>query len=117
VEPTGGPPPPVPPADGTVTVTWSLDLQHDPGLCVQFGATHLELVVYDAQGRRVDKVTAPCQEFAVTDPLPEGTYTAEVTLIDPGSNARTVTKTIQDIQVVAGTDEQIAIDFPSSSRL
>jgi hypothetical protein len=49
--------------------------------------------------------------------LPDGSYTADVTLVDSAGNSRSVTKPLQAIEVVAGTDLAIDVDFPSSSIL
>jgi hypothetical protein len=107
----------VPDTTGTVTVQWTVAGAPDPSVCSAYGATTLELVVYDANGTQVATANAPCDSFALTLTLDEGTYTADATLVDPDSTARSVTKPLDDIDVVAGTDLSIDLDFPTSSIL
>jgi hypothetical protein len=104
-------------ATGTVTVTWSVAGASQPSLCNAYGAASLELVIDDANGNEVTTVNAPCSDFSTTLTLAEGTYSAEATLVDSASNSRSVTKPLQDIDVVAGTDLAIDLDFPASSIL
>jgi len=102
---------------GTLTVRWLVAGTTDPGLCARYGATTLELVVYDAGGGEVATANAACESFSLTLALPEGSYSADATLVDPGARARSVTKPIQAIDIVAGTDLAIDLDFPPSSIL
>ena len=118
VEPDNfAPPPTTLEASGTVTLDWLVAGRTDPGLCAAYGATHVELVVYDATGATVARQYARCESFSLTVPLPAGTYTADATLVDPNSNALSVTKPLEAIEVVPGTDLAINLDFPSSSML
>jgi hypothetical protein len=110
-------PAPAPVPAGTLTVRWTVAGSVRPDLCGAFGATHLEVVVYDETGAEVTRTTPPCGGFSVTIPLPDGTYSADVTLIDPAGGARSTTKPLQAIEVVAGTDLAIDVDFPQSSIL
>jgi hypothetical protein len=112
-------PPPieVPASEGSMTVRWLVAGTTNPAQCDAYGATTVEVIIYDSSGNEFARANAPCDAFAVSVPLPEGTYSADVTLIDRASNARSVTKPLQAIQVVAGTDLAIDIDFPPSSIL
>jgi hypothetical protein len=112
-------PPPIELAagEGSMTVHWSVVGTFDPAQCDAFGATTMEVIIYDASGHEFAHANAPCDAFSVSVPLPEGTYSAEATLIDPVANARSVTKPLQAIQVVAGTDLAIDLDFPPGSML
>jgi hypothetical protein len=103
--------------EGTVTVRWLVTGTTDPRMCDAYGATTLELILYDASGNEYARANAPCDAFYVSVPLPEGTYSAEVTLVDPRSNARSVTRPLEVIDVIAGTDLAIDIDFTASSML
>ena len=107
----------VPVASGTLTVHWTVAGGSDPSVCGAYGATDLELVVYDASGAQVATTTAACEGFALTLSLPEGTYSADATLIDPNGASRSTTKPLQAIVVVRGTDLAIDLDFPQSSIL
>ena len=118
LEPDNLPPPLAAPASrGTVTLNWLVAGRTDPGLCAAYGATHVELVVYDDTGRTIARQYAPCESFSLTLPLPAGTYTADATLVDPRSNALSVTKPLEAIDIIPGTDLAINLDFPSSSML
>jgi hypothetical protein len=107
----------VPANAGTLTVRWLVAGGTDPATCDAYGATTMEVVVYDASGAEIAKANAPCSAFAITIPLPDGTYSAEATLIDPGSNARSVTKPLHGLEVVSGTDLAVDLDFPTTSIL
>ena len=120
VEPisTAPTPPTVPAVDtGTLTVTWLVAGTAEPALCTAYRADSLELVIDDATGAEVTTLNAPCEAFSTTVTLPEGSYTAEATLVDAASNSRSITKPLQSIRIVAGTDLAIDLDFPTSSLL
>ena len=102
---------------GTLTVTWLMAGTTDSSLCAGYGADSLELAVYDSAGNEVTTVEAPCESFATTVELPEGRYTANATLVDSALRARSVTKPLSAIDIVAGTDLTIDLDFPTSSML
>ena len=106
-----------PASSGLVTISWFVAGRSDAGLCVAYGATNLELVVYDARGAVVTREYAPCGDFSIRLALPAGTYTAEVTLVGRSNEAITVTKPLDAIDVVPGTDLAISVDFPSSSMI
>jgi hypothetical protein len=115
---TAEPPIVVAPAPtGTLTLRWTVVGSASAPVCRTFGATDLEVVIYDETGAEVARTTGPCEGFGLTIPLPDGTYSADVTLTDPGGGARSVTKPLQAIQIVAGTDLAIDLDFPQSSIL
>jgi hypothetical protein len=112
----------VPPVDvgqgsGTITVDWTVAGVDDPTMCARFGADEIEVVIYDENGDQVATAHAACGSFDVTVPLPEGTYSADVKLVDQNDNAITTTTTLQALDVIAGTDLAVAVDFPSSSVL
>ena len=107
----------VPAASGTLTVRWTVAGSDHPAACGVYGATDLELVVFDENGAQVASTLGACEGFSLTLALPEGTYSAEATLVDPRGSARSVTKPLQAIVVVRGTDLAIDLDFPQSSIL
>lgn len=113
-----GPGPGVAPASGgTITVDWLVAGTDDPRLCASYGADQIEVVVYDQSGSEVATANAPCGSFSVTVPLPEGSYSADVTLVDRGGNSVTTTKPLNNLDVVPGTDLAVSLDFPTSSIL
>jgi hypothetical protein len=108
----------VPAGNGTLTLRWHFDGVDDPGVCrvcPAYGATTLELVIYDENGAQVTTVNAPCEGLSVSVVLPDGTYSADATLIDAAGNSRTLTKPLHAIVVVGGTDLAIDLDFPRGS--
>jgi hypothetical protein len=111
------PPVSVDQATGSLTVRWLVAGTTDPSVCDAYAASAVELVVYDESGNEVTTADEPCGSFSLTLALPEGTYTAEATLVDASSGARSVTKPLSAIEVVAGTDIAIDLDFPASSIL
>jgi hypothetical protein len=105
----------VSPATGSLTLRWHFNGVDDPAVCSAYAATTLELVVYDETGSQVTTVNAPCETLSVSLALQDGTYSADATLVDAAGNSRTLTKPLHAIEVVAGTDIAIDLDFPSGS--
>jgi hypothetical protein len=121
VEPIGEPAPPAetppPPASsaGTFTVNWLVAGSSDPFACRRWGATELEVVVYDITGAPVVRRLAPCGTFTLTVPLAPGTYSADVGLLGRGQGQASTSKTIHAVEVRQGTDLAVNLDFPPSS--
>lgn len=114
VEPIGIPgPPPVelPAGDGSMTINWLVGGRSNTNACTQAGARSMEVVVYDNAGRPVLRQLAACASFTLTIPLDEGRYSADVTLLDASGNPLTATRTLSAVDVIAGTDLAINIDF------
>jgi hypothetical protein len=109
------PPPAV--ATGTVTVMWTVLGAASPDACDAVGASQLEFAVFDSSGFVAVDAFADCADFAMTVELPEGRYSADVTLVDDFDNAVSTTLTLEDLDVIMGTDVMSDIDFPSSSIL
>jgi hypothetical protein len=49
--------------------------------------------------------------------LPEGSYFADVTLVDSFDRSATLTETLDAIDIIGGTDLSLAVDFPVGSFL
>src|SRR4051812_37015864 len=79
---TTSPPPVEVVSTGTLTVTWTIAGDTDPGLCDYYGIDAFELVIFDASGREYTTVNQSCQDFGLTVQLPDGFYSADATLID-----------------------------------
>jgi hypothetical protein len=102
---------------GTLTIDVTLDGTKDPIACADYGATDIELVVYDSRGTEVAEDYAPCEDFAISVDLHDGVYSADVTLVDAANKAVTTTLPIDDVDVRAGKELVIDVDFPKGSRL
>lgn len=103
---------------GTLTVNWSIDGLHDPLDCEDFGVDRLELVIYDdSSGDVVDELEPVCESFGVSVDLPEGYYSADVTLVDSFDRSATLTETLEAIDVIGNTDLTLGVDFPVDSFL
>ncbi|HKO92861.1 MAG TPA: hypothetical protein VJU61_17015 [Polyangiaceae bacterium] len=107
----------VPSPVGTLTVQWSIDGTQNPLDCADLDVDRLELSIYSADGRLVEEVEPFCESFTVSVDLLDGLYTADVTLVDSFDNAATFTETLEDIDIIAGTDLAIDVDFPIDSFL
>lgn len=106
---------PPPPPEGSITVDTTIEETTDPALCAALGVDRIEVTILDAGGV-VDTVTTPCETFGITiEGLPEGTYEAEVMLLDAFGNQMSDIVVFQGADVVGGTDFGISIDFPVSS--
>lgn len=115
--PSGAPPTVEPATTGSLTVRWNVAGTASRAACAGYRASTLELVVYAPSGRRFTTANAACESFALSVTLPEGTYTADATLLDARGSAVTTTKTLEAIEVIAGTDLAIDLDFPAASLL
>ena len=106
---------PVP--SGTLTVRWLVTGAASASACSAAGGDFVEIIVYASDGNEVASTEAPCNAFGVTFNLAQGSYTADATLIDAAGSSRSVTKPLDDIRVVSGTDLAIDLDFTASSLL
>jgi hypothetical protein len=100
-----------------MTVEWSIDGLFEPTDCAAFAVDRLELVVLTPSGRFVDEFQPLCESFAITIELVEGRYSFDATLVDSFDNAATTTQAVDAIDVVAGFDRFVSIDFPIDSFL
>jgi hypothetical protein len=105
------------PGLGTVTVNWTISGADDSLVCSDFGADRLDLVIYDYRGAVVDEVEPFCESFSTSVDLLEGDYYADATLVDSFDASVTITEPIDAIDIIAGTDLAIGIDFPADSFL
>lgn len=102
---------------GTLTVNWSIDGLRDPIDCEDFGVDRLELVIFDLAGNEVDELEPFCEAFGISVDLPEGSYFADVTLVDSFDRAATLTETLEALDIIGGTDLSVGVDFPVDSFL
>lgn len=100
---------------GSLTVTWSIDGIQDPNDCIDLGVDRLELRIFSLRGDLVDEIEPYCEDFAVTVDLVDGVYDAEATLVDSFDTSATLTEPINEVDIQAGTDLQVDIDFPIES--
>jgi hypothetical protein len=104
------------PAWGSLLVLSSIDGSTRGSDCDRVGAVDLEVAVYDGS-TPVTTVTAYCDDFEVVVDLPEGTYDADVTLIDARSRAVSTTARIGALRILAASDLSVEVDFPWASIL
>ena len=102
---------------GTLTVEYTIQGGKVPSDCVFYGATDVELVVYDSLGYFVTDRYAPCESFFVSVQLYPGRYGADVTLVDRFNYAASVTAPLYDLDVVRDTELVVSVDFPPGSFL
>jgi len=110
---------PAPPSSfsGALTVNYTIEGSTDPALCSTYGAADVELVVYTGRGAYVTERQAPCSDFWIGVSLDPGLYSADITLVDVGDRAVSVTKPLYSIDVVEDTELVIDVDFPPDSML
>jgi hypothetical protein len=101
---------------GTLRVRWSLDDSFDPGACDDFDAYDLELVISDDRGRTVSNITEACDSFSTDIDLPDGVYSVDATLLDRSGHDVSTTLSLDNIDVYAGEDTPLEIDFPIDSQ-
>lgn len=102
--------------EGSLSIDWTLDDTYDPRACDDYDAYDLELILYDARGGVASRLTRPCDDFGVSIDLLDGVYSLDATLVDRGGHDVTTTLALDDIDVYAGEDTPISIDFPQDSR-
>jgi len=105
------------PAVGTLTIEWTIDGQTNPDDCAAFGVDRFELVLYEGGDYVVDEVEPLCEAFSISVDMVDGLYYGDATLVDSFDRAATVTLPIDDIDIIAGTDLVIPVDFPIDSFL
>lgn len=102
---------------GTLTVSWTIDGLDDPADCDFYGIDRLELSVYDVFDDAVLTSYPYCEDFAVSVSLPEGFYSADVTLVDRLNQAVTTTQTLDSLDVFEDEELIVPVDFPARSFL
>ena len=102
---------------GTLTIEYTISGETIPSDCAYYGASDVELVVYDDLGYVIADQYAPCDFFSVSIDLYSGYYSADVTLVDPYNNAVSVTSVLQDLEIVRDTELVVNVDFPPGSIL
>jgi hypothetical protein len=101
---------------GTLTVRWSIDGLRDPLDCVDFGVDRMEIRLYE-RGSLIDEIEPFCEDFTTTIELFDGIYDGDATLVDSRDFAVTLTEPLDNIDIIAGTDLLIDVDFPIDSFL
>jgi hypothetical protein len=102
---------------GTLTLAWTIEGAAESADCAFFGVDELEITVYDFFEDPVVTSYAPCEEFELTLRLPEGLYSADVTLIDRRDRAVTRTQGLDDIDIIEDSDLFVPIEFSDRSFL
>jgi hypothetical protein len=102
--------------EGSLSIDWTLDDTDDPRACDDYDAYDIELIIYDDRGSVASRIHEPCDSFAVSVDLLDGVYGLDATLIDRAGHDVSTTLMLEDIDVYAGEDTPISIDFPQDSR-
>lgn len=116
VQASADPAPVYAPADGRLTLRWTIDEINDPNTCAMGGASAIDVQVINAGGTLAGEYQGRCDAFATSiSPLAPGGYTANAFLIDGASRARTTPVAIDPFTIASGQELVIDIDFPASS--
>jgi len=102
--------------EGSLSLDWTLDDTDDPRACDDYEAYDLELIIYDDRGGVASRISPPCDEFGVSIDLLDGVYSLDATLVDRSGRDVSTTLKLDDIDVYAGEDTPISLDFPQDSR-
>ena len=103
------------PADGTLTVDWTINGGKDPNQCNQAQAVAIQITVTTTAGGFAGTFQQQCQTFATSITLAPGAYTAQAELLDPGGQPRTTSVPINPFTIRGNDELVIPIDFPASS--
>jgi hypothetical protein len=102
--------------EGSLSIDWTLDDTRDPRACDDYDAYDLELILYDDRGSVASRLSPACDDFGLTIDLLDGVYSLDATLVDRSGHSVSTTLKLDDIDVYAGEDTPISIDFPQDSR-
>jgi hypothetical protein len=100
---------------GILTVVWTIDGVADPADCAFYGFDRFELAVYDIFDDPVVTSTSFCEDLELSISLPEGSYSADATLIDRFDRAATTTQLIDAIDIIEDDELVTFVDFPARS--
>ena len=106
--------PPPSPYYGTLATNWTLDGSDHPSVCSYYGVDRVDVAVYDDRGDFVVDAQPICEDFGVSFEMPDGVYSAEITLLAPGGSALSDTVVVP-VDVWADEITVIQIDFPDAS--
>ena len=101
---------------GYLTLRWTIENSNSPAMCRLYGASDLELLIYDRNQRQIAATYARCEDFEVTVELREGAYSANATLVTSTASAVSTTLPIAGIRITSGEALVIRADFPAESR-
>lgn len=99
---------------GTLTTSWTLDGSDHPSVCSYYGVDRVDLAVYDVDGDIIVDAQPRCEDFSVSFDIPDGVYSAEITLLAYGGSALSDT-VIVPVDVYVDEITVIQIDFPDAS--
>jgi hypothetical protein len=117
---SGDPPPPPPtslPAEGTLTIDWSINGSTDPNQCNQSSAVSIEITVFASADDSGSTFADACNAFITSIPLARGDYAASAVLVDVNDNPRTTVLDIDPFRILGEDELDIPIDFPANSFL
>ena len=100
---------------GSISIGFTVDGRDDRFACADWGVAAADILVVDDFGDIVVDEQVDCNAFIDTIDLPEGNYSAEVTLVDDFDDALSTTAKLRGLDVIAGTDLEADVDFPASS--
>ena len=100
---------------GSLTIDFTVAGREDGAVCGEWDVAAADIQIIDAFGDLVSDVQVNCEDFSRTIDLPEDDYRAEVTLVDANDNALSTTAVVHRLEVLAGTDLEVGVDFPESS--
>lgn len=100
---------------GTLTVVWTIEGFQEPSDCAFYGVDRLELALYDIFDDPVVTRYPLCESFEISVRLPEGRFSADLTLVDSRNLALTDTQVVDGIDVESDEERVLAVDFPARS--
>jgi len=107
------------PADGALTVNWTIASSAVATQCATYNATNLIVTLTDSNGNAYGGGVQPavtCTAFTTTiSNLPPGTYGLTAQLVDSTGVAVTTSTTPVSVLITAGTNTPESVDFPANS--
>ncbi len=105
------------PAAGSLTLQWTLSGRREPLDCGGLGIDRFQVNLVAPGLGNVEPWQAPCDAFQLTVDLAPGSYAGEAVMVDRLDRPVTLDVPVEQVEVIAGREVLVAIDFPMAAFL
>lgn len=106
---------PTVPAQGTLTMEWTISGSTDPSRCNQSVVNSFQITIEFENGASAGTYQQACGTFATSIPLAAGRYRAQAELVDAAGQPRTTSIDVVPFTIVGGDELHVPVDFPADS--
>lgn len=107
----------LPPGVGSLTVQWTISGRREPLDCGGLGIDRFRVSLTAVGGTATEPWDAPCDAFQTSLDLSPGAYSGEAVMVDRLDRPVTLSLPLDEVEVVAGREALVAIDFPMAAFL